>query len=50
MRFYSKIKILVLLALPLVLLMEGCGLNNTKGQLVGVKGRQAWTHPVPYGW
>lgn len=49
MRFLSKIKILVVIALPLVFLMEGCGLNNTKGQLVGVKGRQAWSHPVPYG-
>jgi len=49
MRFSRKIKILVIIALPLMYLLEGCGLSSTKGQLVGVKGRQAWSHPMPYG-
>jgi len=49
MRSYTKYNIGILTLILLVFLLQSCGLNNTKGQLVGVQGRLAWSHPQPYG-
>ncbi|MEA3497396.1 MAG: SUMF1/EgtB/PvdO family nonheme iron enzyme [Bacteroidota bacterium] len=49
MRFFRNTKLIALGILSLSLLLNSCGLNNTKGQLVGVKGRMVWNHPQPYG-
>lgn len=31
------------------LLLQSCGLSNTRGQLTGVQDREPWKHPQPYG-
>ena len=49
MRSYTKYNIGFLSLILLVFLLQSCGLNSTKGQLVGVQGRLAWSHPQPYG-
>ncbi|MBT3302470.1 MAG: SUMF1/EgtB/PvdO family nonheme iron enzyme [Bacteroidetes bacterium] len=49
MRVYKNIRLLTFGTICLGLFLQSCGLNNTKGQLVGVKGRMIWNHPQPFG-
>ncbi|MBC8342692.1 MAG: SUMF1/EgtB/PvdO family nonheme iron enzyme [Bacteroidetes bacterium] len=49
MRVYKNIRLLTFGTICLGLILQSCGLNNTKGQLVGVKGRMIWNHPQPFG-
>src|SRR5690606_2026361 len=32
-----------------VMTLFGCGLNDDRGELVGVRGRRPWFHPQPLG-
>jgi len=49
MRDFKDFRLILLASISLAIILQGCGLNNTKGQLVGVQGRMIWNHPQPYG-